>query len=287
MEFSNLKIAVISDIHGNLTALEAVVADILAKKVDEIWVLGDLVMPGPGAKEVLELLFGLRPTVFIRGNWDDLLLKGIAGKIALAKPSHVYFSKLALFSGQQLTQETLDFLANCPIQKTLKRGPLTLSLTHNLPNLNYGQKLYPTGSQIDLDEVLQNISADVAIYAHVHHQLMRYTTNEQIVLNPGSVGEPFCNWQKFQADLRAQYLLLEIDEVGLTNIDFCKVDYDREKEQKRALRSDLPYLDLYLELLKTGKVHTHDQELLRGYNEKYGYTKEIERYRQQCNVDKN
>ena len=42
---------------------------------------------------------------------------------------------------------------------------------------------------------LAGISADLAVYAHVHHQLMRYTTAEQIVLNPGSVGEPFCDWK--------------------------------------------------------------------------------------------
>ena len=72
------KIAIISDIHGNLTALEAVISDIKAKVVDEVWVLGDILMPGPGGKQILELLQSLQPTVFIRGNWDDLLLHGLA-----------------------------------------------------------------------------------------------------------------------------------------------------------------------------------------------------------------
>ena len=53
------KIAIISDIHGNLTALEAVIADIKAKAVDEVWVLGDILMPGPGGKQILELLHSL------------------------------------------------------------------------------------------------------------------------------------------------------------------------------------------------------------------------------------
>lgn len=60
------KIAVLSDIHGNLTALKAVVKDVQLKKVDEVWVLGDLLMPGPGAKEICQLLRELEPTVFLR-----------------------------------------------------------------------------------------------------------------------------------------------------------------------------------------------------------------------------
>lgn len=56
------KIAIISDIHGNLTALEAVIADIKAKAVDEVWVLGDILMPGPGGKT------DLRITPFITAN---------------------------------------------------------------------------------------------------------------------------------------------------------------------------------------------------------------------------
>ncbi len=55
------KIAIISDIHGNLTALEAVIADIKAKAVDEVWVLGDILMPGPGKTD-------LRITPFITAN---------------------------------------------------------------------------------------------------------------------------------------------------------------------------------------------------------------------------
>lgn len=243
------KIAIISDIHGNLTALEAVIADIKAKAVDEVWVLGDILMPGPGGKQILELLHSLQPTVFIRGNWDDLLLHGLAGKIELVKPSHVYFSKLAMTCGQDLGKAELDFLAKNPIQQTLTRGPLTISVSHNLPELNYGQKLYPTRPQTDFDAVLEGIQADLAVYAHVHHQLMRYTTAEQIVLNPGSVGEPF-----------------------------CKVAYDHQKELALAKKADIAYLELYEKLLTTGKVYTHDQKLLAQYNEKYGYEQEVIAY---------
>ena len=180
--------------------------------------------------------------------------------------------------GQDLGQAELDFLATNPIQQTLTRGPLTISVSHNLPDLNYGQKLYPSRPQADFEAVLEGLTADLAVYAHVHHQLMRYTTAEQIVLNPGSVGEPFCDWKKFQADLRAQYALLEIDEYGLGGISFCKVAYDYQKELELAKKAHITYLELYEKLLTTGKGYTHDQELLAQYNEKYGYEQEVIAY---------
>lgn len=66
-------------------------------------------------------------------------------------------------------------------------------MTHNLPDLNYGQALYPTEKQRNFNELFDgNQNLDLAIYAHVHHPLMRYSSDEQFVLNPGSVGQPFC-----------------------------------------------------------------------------------------------
>lgn len=273
------KIAIISDIHGNLTALEAVVADIKAKKVDEVWVLGDLLMPGPGGKKILELLEDLHPSVYVRGNWDDLLLRGIEGKITLEKQSNIYFSRLAQFYAKELDQKQLAFIQKMSLQKVVKRGALTISITHNLPYLNYGQTLYPTTTQENFDEIAKDSDADLFIYAHVHHQIMRYTIREQLVINPGSIGEPFCDWDKFQADLRAQYITLEVDDKGLKQLDFCKVDYDHQKEYQRAKKAQLPYLELYKEQLEVGRVHTHDQELLAEYNKKYNYEEDVLEYR--------
>ena len=64
---------------------------------------------------------------------------------------------------------------------------------------------------------------DIAIYAHTHHQLLRYSSNDQLIINPGTVGQPFYKWNKLNSDLRAQYAILEIDEAGITDVRFKKV----------------------------------------------------------------
>ena len=65
------RIAILSDIHGNTTALEAVLNDAKELGATEYWLLGDFFLPGPGGNDLMDLLEGLPITVSVRGNWDD------------------------------------------------------------------------------------------------------------------------------------------------------------------------------------------------------------------------
>ena len=76
----NHKIAILSDIHGNATALEAVIADAKNQGVSEYWLLGDIFLPGPGANDLVALLKGLPITASVRGNWDDCVLEALDGE---------------------------------------------------------------------------------------------------------------------------------------------------------------------------------------------------------------
>ena len=272
------KIALISDIHGNMTAFQAVCDDLKKQKINEVWFLGDMFSPGPGALEQWKLFKSLEPSVCVRGNWDDLLVNGYKGRLSLEKPSRVFFSRLAEFIGMQLGSAIIDEIEHWPLHQLIDVNNLRFSCAHNLPFHNFGQKLYPTSSQTTFDEVLKDTKADVALYAHVHHPLMRYTTSEQLVINPGSVGEPFCDWPGLHDDLRAEYCILECDEQGMPQVSFRKVSYDRQKEIRRAENAGLPYLDLYSDQLYSGIVHTHDHDLLEKINEERGYLKDVLKY---------
>ena len=80
------RIAVFSDVHGNLHALQAMYADSLRHSVDEYWFIGDLLMPGPGVMEIWQLIKKMQPSVMVRGNWDDLTVKGVRGQMDLESP---------------------------------------------------------------------------------------------------------------------------------------------------------------------------------------------------------
>ena len=109
------QVAVFSDVHGNATAFRAMVADAKKQGADEYWFLGDLLMPGPGVAEVWQLLQELAPTKLVRGNWDDLVIHGARGEIDLAKPSHVYFARLAQYVAGHLPAGAVDQMAAWPL----------------------------------------------------------------------------------------------------------------------------------------------------------------------------
>ena len=266
------RIAVFSDVHGNLHALQAMYADSLRHSVDEYWFIGDLLMPGPGVMEIWRLIKKMQPSVMVRGNWDDLTVKGVRGQMDLEKPSRIYFARLAQYVGEHVSAAVIDEIASWPLHVQKQAGKLTFGISHNLPTLNMGQALFPTNPVEHFDQ------QDVAIYAHVHHSLMRYASDERLILNPGSVGEPFNGWWPLQHDTRAHYLILEVDDDGIAELDYRHVPYDRESEYELAVESDIPYLELYKRTLETGRVNTHDQELLDQINRKWDYLAEYQAY---------
>lgn len=267
------RIAVFSDVHGNLSALRAMYLDSRQQGVDEYWFVGDLLMPGPSVGEIWQLFKIMQPTVIVRGNWDDLVVNGAHGKIDVEYPSHVYFARLAQYVAEKAPRGMVDEIASRPLHVTKQVAGMTFGISHNLPDLNMGQKLFSTQPSANFDELFAqtNPAIDVAIYDHVHHEILRYASDERVVLNPGAVGEPFNRWPKLQADLRAHYLILDVDELGLAATSFRHVGYSRQEEQAIADQSSVPYVELYDLMMHTGKAYTHDPEKLTKYNQQYHY----------------
>lgn len=280
------KIAVFSDVHGNLSAMRAMYQDSLDQGVDEYWFIGDLLMPGPSVNGIWHLLQKMAPTIKVRGNWDDLVVVGAQGKMDTAKPSHTYFGRLAQYVADHAEPGLIDELASWSLRVTRQVGGLNFSISHNLPDLNMGQALFPTNDSANFDQLFQikngQAPIDVAIYAHVHHDLLRYSTDERLVLNPGAVGEPFNHWPGLHKDLRAHYLILEIDDLGLASTDFRHVAYDRGQE-KQAATSELPYWKLYQKMMATGNAYTHDDDLLAAQDHQYGYSKQYQSFKERLN----
>ncbi|EJR63078.1 hypothetical protein IIO_02175 [Bacillus cereus VD115] len=268
------KIAVLADVHGNATALKAVIEDSLKEGVTDYWFLGDLIMPGPGSNDLFEMLDSINVGTYVQGNWEDSFLDVLNKNIDIDNATDIYVSRLVQYQCENLNKNYINHIKNLPLHITKQVNGLSISISHNLQNKNYGGDLWPTNNQEQFDRLFDR-DYDIAIYAHTHHQLLRYSSNDQLIINPGTVGQPFYKWNKLNSDLRAQYAILEIDEAGITDVRFKKVFYDVEKEYKNATNKNLPYIDLYRELLETGKTHTHDIELLQAINDKYNYKNEV------------
>lgn len=270
------KIAVLSDIHGNTTALEAVLTNAQKAEVDEYWLLGDILMPGTGRKNILQILDTLPITLRVLGNWEESLWRACHRQLDESRPSHRYLLRQCQYIMEELSVEEIEELQDYPLQVHRQFGDLKLGISHHLPDKNWGRELIHLGKQEDFDRLVTNPDCDIAIYGHIHQQFLRYGSGGQLILNPGSIGQPFFLSEHLRKDLRAQYMILEFDEKGLKDIDFRRVDYDIDAELQLAKELQLPYYQVYYESLVNGIHHTHNQELLHEIAQSQGHDAELD-----------
>ena len=272
----NHKIAILSDIHGNTTALAGVLEDAKNLGATEYWLLGAIFLPGPGANDLVALLKDLPITASVRGNWDDCVLEALDGQYGLENPEEIQFLRMTQYLMEDLKPEYIDWLRKLPMLAKKEVEGLSFSLSHNLPEKNYGGDLLVENDTEKFDQLLDE-TTDVAVYGHVHKQLLRYGSKGQQIINPGSIGMPYFDWEGLK-NHRAQYALLEVENDELVNIQFRKVAYDYEAELESAKGKGLPFIEMYEELRREDNYQGHNRALLASLNEKYGYVEDVKNY---------
>ncbi|MBI3912983.1 MAG: metallophosphoesterase family protein [Chloroflexi bacterium] len=226
-----MKIAILSDVHGNTIALDAVLNDIQANgRVDEYWVLGDLAAIGYDPVGAIERVAALPNARVIHGNTDRYLVNGHRPGPSLAEaiqdprllPTLVEtVASFAWTQGALAKTRWLDWLAALPLDHrvTLPDGTRVL-LVHASPGTDDGSGMHPGVSDTELELLFRNCDADLVFVGHTHWAADRRAGNARVV-NPGSVSNPF------PPDLRASYVLLNADATGY-RFEHCRVDYDHE-----------------------------------------------------------
>ena len=272
----NHKIAILSDIHGNTTALAGVLEDAKNLGATEYWLLGDIFLPGPGANDLVALLKGLPITASVRGNWDDCVLEALDGQYGLEDPQEIQLLRMTQYLMERLNPEQIDWLRNLPMVAKKEVEGLRFSLSHNLPEKNYGGDLLVENGTEKFDQLLDE-ATDVAVYGHVHKQLLRYGSQGQQIINPGSIGMPYFDWNG-QKNHRAQYALLEVENGELVNIQFRKIAYDYEAELESAKAKGLPFIEMYEELRREDNYQGHNRDLLASLIEKHEYAEDVKNY---------
>lgn len=267
------KIAVFSDVHGNITALDAVLKDAKQNEATDYWFLGDLFLPGPGANEIYEAIANVSPSVWLQGNWEQEINGVVKGENVRHDPSNVYFARLTEYLISNLKQSYFQEIIKKPISTKINVNGLDFGLSHNQADRSTGHDLFPAESQSNFDHLAQD--HDVVLYGHTHQQVMRTSSEGQLIVNPGATGQPYSPYAKFMSDQRACYTILTVEDGGNLSVDFRKVPYDVSEEIALAKSKQLPYLELYKHLRETGYTSTHDEEVLDKYNRKFNYQKDI------------
>lgn len=249
-----MRIALVSDIHGNLPALEAVLADIREQGVELTYHLGDLVGYGPFPDAVVECIANSR--IFgVAGNYDSTVaLRYKHCGCAYEDPWQEELSHLSFqWTVGAVSPETRRFLAALPFRLDVRpagghRGGPTLVLVHAAPTLN---TLYWTEDRPD-DFCRKMITlagvkpGDVLAFGHTHLPWHRVVDGVHLV-NAGSVGRPK------DGDPRAGYTLLDVEE-GTLAVRFRRVTYDVERAAAAIESSALPRA--FADQLRSGDVRS-------------------------------
>src|SRR5690625_3969961 len=127
-----MKIAFISDIHGNAVALEAVLTDLRKKEVDEVFVLGDICFRGPEPKHSLEIIQALNTDV-IKGNADEWVVRSIYdGEVP--EQAFTMMTKERDWTASKLDDDQLAYLRDLPTELNLEFGDIKIHAFHATPN---------------------------------------------------------------------------------------------------------------------------------------------------------
>ncbi|MFC2064433.1 metallophosphoesterase family protein [Chloroflexota bacterium] len=232
------RILVISDIHANLTALEAVIAD--AGPIDETWCLGDLIGYGPDPNECISMIRELPNLFCMMGNHD----LAATGEIELTAFNNNALRSL-LWHKNELSQMNLEFLNELP-SKTQVIGDVTL--VHGSPRDPIWEYIM---NPVTAEKNMSFFDTQFCFFGHTHHPACFYwppgdeepvheitksiVSSEPMVgrafLNPGSVGQPR------DRDPRASYAIYDPQN---KTWQAKRVVYDHKQVQERILMTALP-----------------------------------------------
>ena len=242
----NLTLAVLSDIHGNLHALNTVLDDIKkTEKVDGYLILGDLVVGGPEPIGVLNRLSDLEYTQFVLGNSDRYIATGEypgPKKCEIDSSPELIKTYTEIRNSYNWTRNLindngwLDWIQSLPLDYRCIIGDGTRVLcVHSEPGLDCGDGLNPTMKRSIIQSKLKMSNADLILVGHTHCSIDLIFESVRLV-NPGSVGMPL------KTDLRASYSIMYANQESY-RIDHRKVDYDRKKVIEKAIINCYPNVD--------------------------------------------
>jgi putative phosphoesterase len=226
-----MRIAVVSDIHGNLTALEAVLADLEDVRPDVVVHGGDLALGGPHPVEVVDRLRELGwPGVL--GNTDVV----IADERTIPEQARGFMAPAATFGRERLGSERVAWLASLPLEW---RGD-GVAVVHAVPG-----DTWPIITADDPDEKLREtygpLGVPIAVYGHIHHAYVR-RVDGLTVANSGCVS------LALDGDVRATYAVIEDGRV-----EHRRVSYDIERVAADLLRVDYPGAEASIAWLRSGR----------------------------------
>lgn len=201
-----MRIAVISDIHGNMDAVKAVMEDIKKEKCDKLFVLGDYAMAGPEPKKTIKYFMDKQKdknVEMIQGN-TDAMIAGYSNELFSVLEKKAPVMACALQDDvKHLTSGEKQFLEKLPAQKQVDIEGVSFLLVHGSPRKNNEDILADTPLE-DIEKMVKKVKAQVVLCGHTHVPCGFQTKSKKTVVNVGSIGRPFT------PEAKACYLIIDV-----------------------------------------------------------------------------
>ncbi len=220
-----MRYLVLSDIHGNNVALDAVLNSVSPWRYDKILVLGDNIGDGPCPDIVLKRLKEL-DAIMIQGNREELAIDHFAGFQETQKALQWKFMRESV---NYLSDEQREYIKSFPKQFTVDENDLKVRMVHGSP-FSIRELLYYNNPQ-RLSECLESIDEQILLCGHNHYQFAQIL-GDKLVLNPGSVGLS----QKGES-FRADYAILNVS--SQFSFELNHTYYDGEAIKKEYIKRNL------------------------------------------------
>jgi putative phosphoesterase len=231
-----MRVAVISDMHGNDLAFEAVEVDIRGQGVDQIVCLGDAIQGGPQPAAVVGRLRKLNCPV-VMGNADAWMLSGKeTADEGISSERLRKMDEVRLWSLSELTEDDRFFISNFQPTITIRlENDLSLLCFHGSPN-SFDDAIPPGAPEEEFKKFLGAYADRILTGGHTHAQQIR-RNDKYFFFNPGSVGFAYSHNQpedQFYADPWAEYAILSVENMQV-GLEFRRVPFD-PKEMVRIYR---------------------------------------------------
>ncbi|HET6594833.1 MAG TPA: metallophosphoesterase family protein [Anaerolineales bacterium] len=239
-----MRIAVISDMHGNDLAFEAVDADIKDQNVDQIVCLGDAIQGGPQPAEVVRRLRRMNCPV-VMGNADAWLISGEeTGEEGIPPERLRKMGEIRLWSLSQLTEDDINFISKFQPTVSIKmEAELDLLCFHGSP-ASFDDIILPAAPEEEFKKFLGPYTGKILTGGHTHAQQLR-RIGDLFFFNPGSVGFTYSHDQpegQFYADPWAEYAILTAEK-GKIRVEFRRIPFDAEALIRIHRESGRPFAE--------------------------------------------
>lgn len=208
-----MRIGIITDIHNNCDALNAVLDNFSSLGVDKIICCGDIIGIGPKPEETVKRMMSLNNLECVRGNHDNYLINGMPNIVPNDEMMDYGEMEHHKWEHSRLSNESLIFIKSLPFSKVLNINDKKIYIAHYSMNSNNKYVNYTHSPSLnDLKIMFQKVYADIIIYGHNHNPSVN-NESDKWYINSGSLGCPIGTSNCARA--------------GILNIDNDNVDYEQ------------------------------------------------------------